>query len=110
MTKFEIGKTYATRSICDFETIFRFEILARTDKSVKANVSGKTVTRRLRVVDWGNGPVEQFKPFGSYSMCAIINADEGDIVETTLSPGAAVKLAEIADTIADRILTRRLVH
>ena len=75
MTKtFEAGKTYSTRSICDHDCIFRFTILARTAKSVTIEVHGKTVRRGLSI--WQG--VEQFKPFGSYSMCAVIGADDLD--------------------------------
>jgi hypothetical protein len=70
-TRFEIGKTYATRSACDYDCIYSFVILARTAKTVTVDVHGKTVRRGLNV--WNE--VEQFKPFGSYSMCAIISAD-----------------------------------
>jgi hypothetical protein len=70
--KFEIGKTYATRSICDHDCIFSFTILARTAKQVTIKVHDKVVRRGL--TEW-NG-VEQFKPFGNYSMCAIISADK----------------------------------
>lgn len=72
MTKFEVGKTYATRSICDHNCIFSFVILARTEKTVTVQVHGKTVRRGLSI--W-NG-VEQFAPFGRYSMAAIIGADK----------------------------------
>lgn len=71
MKSFEIGKTYWTRSICDHECIYRFTILARTAKQVTVNVHGKAVKRGLSI--WND--VEQFKPFGTYSMCAIIGAD-----------------------------------
>ena len=76
MTAFQVGKTYATRSICDHDCIFRFTILGRTTKTVTTQVHGKTVRRGLST--W-NG-VEQFKPFGNYSMCAVIGADD---LETT---------------------------
>jgi hypothetical protein len=73
MTKqFQVGQTYFDRSICDYNCIFSFTILARTAKSVTVNVHGNTVRRGLNVY---NG-VEQFKPFGSYSMCTIIGADK----------------------------------
>jgi hypothetical protein len=72
MNTFQIGETYATRSICDHECIFSFTILGRTAKTVTVNVHGKTVRRGLTL--W-NG-VEQFKPFGTYSMCTIIGADD----------------------------------
>jgi hypothetical protein len=74
--QFQIGKTYATRSICDHDCIFSFTILARTAKTVTVNVHGKTVRRGLPI--WEG--IEQFKPFGTYSMCAIIGADD---LETT---------------------------
>jgi hypothetical protein len=70
--QFQVGRTYATRSICDSECIFSFAILSRTAKSVTVNVHGKTVRRGLSLRDG----VEQFKPFGNYSMCAIIRADK----------------------------------
>jgi hypothetical protein len=72
MTKFEVGKVYATRSICDHNCWFSFEILARTAKTVTIKVNGNTVRRGLSTYQ----DVEQFKPFGTYSMCAVIGADD----------------------------------
>lgn len=72
MKQFVVGKTYATRSICDYDTWFSFTILARTAKQVTIKVNGNVVRRGLSVYD----NCEQFKPFGSYSMCAIIGADD----------------------------------
>lgn len=69
--QFQVGKTYATRSICDYETIFSFPIIGRTAKTVTTKVSGKTVRRGLFVYDG----CEQFKPYGTYSMCPIVSAD-----------------------------------
>lgn len=74
-TQFKVGQTYSTRSICDHDCIHSFTILARTAKQVTASIHGKTVRRGLSI--W-NG-VEQFKPFGSYSMCAIVGADDADL-------------------------------
>jgi hypothetical protein len=70
MSQFEVGKTYATRSIGDHECIFSFTILARTAKQVTVEVHGKIVKRGVNV--WEG--VEEFKPFGTYSMCAVIRA------------------------------------
>jgi hypothetical protein len=72
ITEFQVGRTYATRSICDSDCIYSFTVLARTAKQVTVEVHGKTVRRGLSI--WNN--VEQFKPFGNYSMCAIISADD----------------------------------
>lgn len=75
MTKFNVGQTYSTRSACDHECIYSFTILARTAKQVTVEVRGKRVRRGLSV--W-NG-VETFKPHGSYSMAAVIGADDRDL-------------------------------
>lgn len=72
MTAFQPGQAYATRSICDWDCIFSFTILSRTAKAVTINVHGKTVRRGVKIVDG----VEAFKPFGSYSMAAVITADK----------------------------------
>lgn len=69
---FEVGKTYQTRSACDWDCIFSFTITARTARTVTTKVHGDTVQRRVRMVDGA----EQFKPFGSYSMAAVIRADK----------------------------------
>ena len=74
MLQFKVGKTYATRSICDYDCIFSFVILGRTAKTVTVNVHGKTVRRGLSP-DY-TGKAETFKPFGNYSMCAIVGADD----------------------------------
>jgi hypothetical protein len=69
--QFQIGRTYVTRSIADHDTIFSFTITGRTAKTVTTKVRGKTVRRGIFLFDG----IEQFKPFGAYSMCAIISAD-----------------------------------
>jgi len=74
MKQFETGKTYSTRSICDHNCIFSFEILRRTAKSVwikDRDDNNKPVRRGIEV--WRD--VESFYPFGKYSMAAIISAD-----------------------------------
>ena len=69
--KFKAGRTYSTRSICDHECIFSFRVTRRTAKSVWITKDGETVRRSISI--W-NG-VEQFFPFGHYSMAAIISAN-----------------------------------
>lgn len=65
--KFEPGKTYTTRSICDSEMVISVTIASRTEKSVKTT-DGKT----FRPGQF-NG-VEFIKPWGSYSMAPIVRA------------------------------------
>ena len=74
-TQFQVGATYATRFITDYDSIARFVILARTAKTVTVNVHGKVVRRGLSM--WEG--VEQFKPFGNYSMCMIVGADDLEV-------------------------------
>lgn len=67
--KFEVGKTYFTRSICDHDTIYKIEIVRRTAKSIWTKCG-----KQLRVsLNYDNN--ESVKPHGNYSMCAIISAD-----------------------------------
>jgi len=77
ITKFEVGKTYFTRSICDHECIYRYTILGRTEKTVTVNVHGKVVRRKLGL-DY-NGTAEIFYPHGRYSMAAIIRASRQEM-------------------------------
>ena len=72
MTKFQVGQTYYDRSACDHDCIFEFTILARTAKTVTIDYRGKVSRRGIYVYDG----VEQFKPFGTYSMCTIVGADK----------------------------------
>lgn len=72
-TQFQVGKTYWTRSICDYDTIFSYKIMSRTAKTVTfADRGGETKRRNIFVYDGA----EQFRPHGNYSMAAIISADK----------------------------------
>jgi hypothetical protein len=76
MTKrFEVGRTYATPSITDHECVFSFMILGRSQQTVTVKIDGKVVRRGVKEF---NGS-EYFRPFGNYSMAAVIDAK--DLVE-----------------------------
>lgn len=68
---FEVGKSYATRSAVDYDNIMSYTIVARTAKTVTIERHGAVVKRGIRIYEG----VEQFKPDGTYSMCAVIRAD-----------------------------------
>jgi hypothetical protein len=72
MTKFLVGKTYTTRSICDYECIFSATVLQRTAKTVTVQLDGNKIVRR-GLSEW-NG-AEMFYPYGRYSMAAIMRAE-----------------------------------
>jgi hypothetical protein len=75
-SKFQVNKTYATRSIGDHNCIYSFTILSRTEKTVtvKGTLIDKTARRGLSIGRYDDA--EQFKPFGTHSMCAVISATE----------------------------------
>jgi hypothetical protein len=70
--QFVVGQTYMGRFASDYDSKAHFTILARTAKTVTTTVRGKEVRRGLSTY---NG-VEQFKPFGSYSMAMVIDAND----------------------------------
>lgn len=70
--QFQIGTTYSTRSICDYDCIFRFTAIKRTAKTVTFQYHDRQLTRRVRLTDDG---VEMVNPLGSYSMAPVISAD-----------------------------------
>lgn len=72
---FKVGQVYATRSLCDYDCIYRFTVKARTDKTVTLLYHGELVRRKVFVSDG----IEWTYPLGSYSMAPIIRASKGDI-------------------------------
>jgi hypothetical protein len=73
MMKFEAGKTYSTRSVCDHDCIISVTIEKRTAKTVTATVRGEQKTFRVAEYDGA----EFIKPWGSYSMAPIVRATDG---------------------------------
>jgi len=72
--QFQVGETYCARSICDYNTIFRFKVISRSAKrlTLKMYDDGKTAQRGIYLYEG----VEQCKPLGTYSMCPVIRADK----------------------------------
>ena len=70
--QFQVGKTYQTRSACDYDCIFSFEVLARTPKQITISQHGRTFKRGVYTYDG----IEHCKPLGTYSMCPVISADK----------------------------------
>lgn len=79
MKKFETGKIYYCRMICDSNAVLRYRIDRRTEKSVwiTGGVQQTNKRRRVKVMDG----VEYIEPEGVYSMSPILKADK--ITETT---------------------------
>lgn len=71
-TKFETGKTYATRSICDHNAIITVRVTRRTEKTIYAETMKGTKALRVSL---SNG-VEQVSPWGRYSMAPLVTAED----------------------------------
>ena len=69
MSKFEAGKTYEGRMICNSDLIERITIAKRTEKTV-TTTEGKRL--KIHVRDCGT---EYVYPDGRYSMATIIRAE-----------------------------------
>lgn len=72
MTKFEAGKTYSTRSICDNDCVISVSIEKRTAKTITTTVHGQSKTFRIGECDGA----EMIRPWGTYSMCPMITAND----------------------------------
>ncbi len=71
MITFEVGKTYATRSICDHNCIIRVTIAKRTSKTV-TTTEGKTFRPGVTY----RGDAEMIAPWGRGSMMPLIDATD----------------------------------
>ena len=72
MAKFETGKTYTTRSICNHDSIIAITVVKRTAKTIVADCGGWAGVKRLRITEYEGE--ETVKPWGSYSMAPQIRA------------------------------------
>ena len=78
--RFEVGKTYATCSIGDTDCIIAAKILRRTAATVtvemvRGDIDGEKVrTFRIDQKKAEHFGEESIKPWGSFSMCPIIDA------------------------------------
>lgn len=76
MKKFEIGKTYETRSICNDDCIISHTIIARTAATV-TTIDNHGEQKKFRISKKLSEyrDAETFLPWGNYSMCPMISAE-----------------------------------
>jgi hypothetical protein len=74
--KFEVGKSYATRSMVDYDSWFRVTIVGRTKCTVKLRREGRENIQTCQPRP--NNGIETIKPWGNYSMCPVIWATNED--------------------------------
>lgn len=68
--KFEVGKKYQGRSLCDYDCIFTIEVISRTSKTVTIKTDEGIKRKKI---DTREG-LEGVYPFGKYSMASYISA------------------------------------
>lgn len=71
MKKFEEGKTYYSRSVCNHDCIFTIEVVKRTAKTVTYIYEGHERRSNIKLDDNGN---EYIKP-DNYSMAPVFRAE-----------------------------------
>nr|WP_271642905.1 hypothetical protein [Clostridioides difficile] len=69
MIKFEVGKTYATRSICDHDCIYTIEVIKRTDKTITYKEDDTVRRAKIRFSD-----DYEYIRVGNYSMAPNFSA------------------------------------
>jgi hypothetical protein len=77
---FQPGTVYSTRSICNYDCVFSYRIIRRTDKSVWVcpvrngeDVTDETKRRSIMKYD---GQPERIYPQGQFSMAPSLTADD----------------------------------
>lgn len=75
MTKFEAGKRYEMRSVCDHNCVWTFTVKERTAATITlVDEKGKeTKCRIIKGISTMDNR-EAVKPLGNYSMCPILRA------------------------------------
>lgn len=74
MTKFEVGKTYTTRSACNHDCVWAFKVVARTEKTITLDNGEKTFKCRINKYLTERNNQEMVLPLGNYSMAPILRA------------------------------------
>ena len=75
MKKFEIGKTYTVRSICDHNCVWTFTVKARTAQMITlVDERGKEIRCKVirQISEWNHA--ESVFPLGRYSMAPTLVA------------------------------------
>ena len=72
--RFEVGKTYATNSICDSNCWFVYTVLKRTEKTIWIRDKFGH-EKRCKIHVGGYYKDETIFPEGQYSMCPVLRAE-----------------------------------
>lgn len=75
MARFEVGKSYECRSICDHNCVWKYEVIGRTASMVtlKSDMGEIKKCRIIKGLSEINN-TESIYPLGKYSMCPVLHA------------------------------------
>lgn len=71
--KFEVGKRYSMKSICDSNCVWEYEVLARTNCTITIKDLFDGTIKKCRII---KDSTEYVRPLGRFSMCPILMASE----------------------------------
>ena len=75
MTKFEIGKRYTMRSICDSNCVWAYEVVARTNCTITIKDLLDGSIKKCRIIK-DSSEYEWVRPLGKYSMSPSLRANK----------------------------------
>lgn len=75
MKKFEIGREYSMRSICDHECVWTYTVVDRTEKTITITDGKETKKCRISAKISEYRDAETVLPLGKYSMCPMLSAN-----------------------------------
>ena len=75
--RFEIGKTYFMRSVCNSECVWTYKVINRTNSTVTLKDECDKITRcRINQKEADYFKCENVRPLGTYSMSPVLYADK----------------------------------
>ena len=74
MKRFEIGKTYTCRSICNHDCVWSYTVTARTAKTITVTDGKQESRMRISAKVSEYRGAESVYPLGQYSMAPILSA------------------------------------
>ena len=74
MKKFEVGKEYSMKSVCDQNCVWTYTVTARTAQTVTITDGRKVQKCRINQKVSGYRGAESIFPLGQYSMAPILTA------------------------------------
>lgn len=72
--KFEVGKSYFCRSACNYECVWTFKVIKRTDKTIVLYGSFIDGEKQKRLRIFSDNVTEWCMPMGHYSMAPALFA------------------------------------